>query len=55
MGHIGENGLRVLHSIGIIEGMTNFSLDFDFCEHCIYGKHNRVRFRSSATREEEIL
>jgi hypothetical protein len=35
--------------------MSNFSLDFDFCEHFIYGKKNRVRFPSGATRVEGIL
>jgi hypothetical protein len=53
--HIGENGLRLLHGKGMVEGMSNFSLDFDFCEHCLYGKHNRVRFPSGAKREEGIL
>jgi hypothetical protein len=37
-GHIGEKGLRILHGKGMVEGMSNFSLDFDFCEHCVYGK-----------------
>jgi hypothetical protein len=55
LGHIGEKGLRLLHDKGMVEGMSNFSLDFDFCEHCVYGKHNQVRFPSSATREEGIL
>ena len=27
--------------------MIECNLDFDFCEHCIYGKHNRVRFEHS--------
>jgi hypothetical protein len=35
--------------------MSNFSLDFDFYEHCVYGKKNRVRFPSGVTRAEEIL
>jgi hypothetical protein len=35
--------------------MSNCNLDFDFCEHCIYGKQNRVIFPSSATREKGIL
>jgi hypothetical protein len=39
----------------MVEGMSNCILDFDFCEHCIYGKHNRVRFSSGATREKGIL
>jgi hypothetical protein len=39
----------------MVEGMSNCSLDFDFCEHCVYGKHNRVIFPSGAMREEGIL
>jgi hypothetical protein len=39
----------------MVEGMSNFSLDFDFCEHCVYGKKNRVRFPPGATRAECIL
>ena len=44
LGHIGEKGLQILHINGMVEGMSNFSLDFDFCEHCVYGKQNRVTF-----------
>jgi hypothetical protein len=40
---------------GMVAGMSNCTLDFDFCEHCIYGKQNRLRFPSSATREKGIL
>ena len=39
----------------IREGITDCTLDFDLCEHCIYGKQNRVRFASSATRAKGIL
>jgi hypothetical protein len=39
----------------MVEGMSNCSMDFDFCEHCLYGNHNRVRFPSSAMRAEGIL
>jgi hypothetical protein len=28
--HIGEKGLRTLHSKGMVEGMSNCTLDFDF-------------------------
>jgi hypothetical protein len=38
LGHIGEKGLRTLHSKGMVEGMSNCTLDFYFGEHCIYGK-----------------
>jgi hypothetical protein len=50
-----RKGLRTLHSKGMVEGMSNCTLDFDFCEHCIYGKQNHVRFSSSATRAKGIL
>jgi hypothetical protein len=55
LGHIGEKGLRTLHGKGMVEGMSNFTLDFDFYEHCIYGKQNRVRFPFGATRAKGIL
>ena len=35
--------------------MSNFSLDFDFGEHCVYGKQNRVSFPSHAKRANKIL
>ena len=40
LGHIGEKGLQILHGNGMVEGMYNSYLDFDFCEHCVYGKKN---------------
>jgi hypothetical protein len=55
LGHIGEKGLRTLHGKGMVEGMSNCTLDFYFYEHCIYGKQNRVRFPSGATRAKGIL
>jgi hypothetical protein len=39
----------------MVERMSIFTLDFDFCEHCIYGKQNQVRFPSGATRAKGIL
>ena len=55
LGHIGEKGLRALQGQGMVEGMTDYTLDFDFCEHCICGKQNRVRFASGATRAKGII
>ena len=55
LGHIGEKGLRILHRNSMVEGMSNFSLDFDFCENCVYGKQNWVSFPSGAKREKGIL
>jgi len=44
LGNIEEKGLRILHCKGMVEVMSNISLDFDFCENCVYGKHNWVSF-----------
>jgi hypothetical protein len=55
LGHIGEKDLRTLHDKGMVEGMSNCTLDFYFYEHSIYGKQNRVRFPSGAIRAKGIL
>ena len=39
----------------MVEGMSNFSLDFDFFEHFVYGKQNQVIFPSGAKRANKIL
>ena len=39
----------------MFEGMTDCTLDFDFCEHCIYRKQNQVRFAYGATKAKGIL
>ena len=53
--HIGEKGLGILHGNGMVEGMSNFSSDFNLCERCVYGKQNRVSFPSGAKRANKIL
>jgi len=55
LGHIGEKGLRILHGKGMVEAMGNSSLDFYFCENCVYGKQNRVSFSSRGKRAKQIL
>eukprot|EP00253_Pinus_taeda_P035580 PITA_35580 len=55
LGNIGEKGLRILHGKGMVEGMSNSSLDFGFCENCVYGKQNRVSFPSGGKRGKQIL
>eukprot|EP00253_Pinus_taeda_P025831 PITA_25831 len=47
LGHIGEKCLQILHGKGMVEAMSNSSFNFDFCENCVYGKHNRVSFPSA--------
>jgi hypothetical protein len=39
----------------MVEGMSNCTLDFYFCEHFIYGKQNRVIFPYGATRAKGTL
>jgi hypothetical protein len=55
LGHIGEKRFRLLQGKGMVEGMSNCSLDFDLCEHCVYGMHNHLRLPSGAIRAEGIL
>ena len=55
LGHIGEKGLQILHGKGMAEGMTNSSLDFDFCEKFVYGKQNQVSFPLGAKMVKMIL
>jgi hypothetical protein len=55
LGNIREKGFRLLHGKGMVEGMSNCSMDFDLCEHCVYWKQDRVRFPFGATRVEGIL
>ena len=37
LGYIREKGLQILHGNGMVEGMPNFPLDFNFCEHLYMG------------------
>eukprot|EP00253_Pinus_taeda_P014688 PITA_14688 len=55
LGHIGEKGLRILHGRGVVEGMSDSSLDFDFYENCVYGKQNQVSSPSGGKRAKHIL
>jgi hypothetical protein len=55
LGHIGKKCLQALHDKCMVKGMPNCTLDFDLCEHYIYGKHNLVIFSFGATREKRIL
>ena len=52
LGHIGEKGHQSLQGKVMVECMSNCNSDFDFCEHCLYENHNRVKFPSGTTREK---
>ena len=55
LGHNQEKGLWILHGNGMVKVLSNFSLDFYLCEHCVYGNQNRVSFLSSVKRANKIL
>ena len=55
MGHIRGKGIQVMKTKGMIEEISNCSLDFEFCKDCVYGKQNRVKFSTSDTRANGIL
>ena len=55
LGHISEKGLRAMHSKGMVKGLPDCSFEFDFYEHCIYGKQNCVSFPNKAIREKGTL
>ena len=40
---------------GMVEGIPDCSFEFEFSEHCIYGKQNCVSFPNMATKAKGIL
>ena len=50
-----REGSSTITRKNMAEGMSDYTLDFDFCEHCLSGKHNRVRFSSGGVRAKGIL
>jgi hypothetical protein len=48
-----ERGLKVLFDHKLLPSLK--SLKLDFCKHCIYGKHNRKRFKIGRHTSEGIL
>ena len=53
LGHMSELGMTELVKRELIDG-CNLS-KFEFCEHCIFGKHKRVKFNASVHTTEGIL
>jgi hypothetical protein len=37
-----EKGMQILHKRNLLPDLKQ--IDLDFCEHCVYRKHKRVRF-----------
>jgi hypothetical protein len=46
-------GMTKLSKRGLLDGCNSDILDF--CEHCIFGKHKRVKFSSAIHNTENIL
>jgi hypothetical protein len=42
LGHMSEKGMQILQKINLLPDIKQ--IDLDFCEHCVYGKHKRVKF-----------
>ena len=40
--HMSEKGMLILHKINFLPDFKQ--IDLDFCEHCVYEKHKRLRF-----------
>nr|AAM08562.1 Putative retroelement [Oryza sativa Japonica Group]AAM10749.1 Putative retroelement [Oryza sativa Japonica Group] len=53
LGHMSEIGLAELSKRGLLDGQSIKKLKF--CEHCIFGKHKRVKFNTSTHTTEGIL
>jgi hypothetical protein len=55
LGHISEKGLQALKNINLVDGLNDRALEFEFCEHYIYEKHNHVQFYSSSHKSAGLL
>ncbi|KAG9444914.1 hypothetical protein H6P81_016254 [Aristolochia fimbriata] len=50
LGHLSENGMRILHSKKVLIAITNTC--FDFCEDCGLGKQKRVSFNKDGRKKK---
>ncbi|WVZ81331.1 hypothetical protein U9M48_028721 [Paspalum notatum var. saurae] len=53
LGHMSELGLQELSKRGLLDGCNITKLEF--CEHCVFGKHKRVKFNTSRHTTKSIL
>lgn len=53
LGHMSELGLAELSKRGLLDGHNINKLQF--CEHCVLGKHRRVKFNTSTHTTKGIL
>nr|AAR87163.1 putative polyprotein [Oryza sativa Japonica Group]AAU89150.1 integrase core domain containing protein [Oryza sativa Japonica Group]ABF98081.1 retrotransposon protein, putative, Ty1-copia subclass [Oryza sativa Japonica Group] len=53
LGHMSELGMAELMKRNLLDGCTQGNMKF--CEHCVFGKHKRVKFNTSVHRTKGIL
>jgi hypothetical protein len=53
LGHMSKLGMTELMKRNLLNGCTSSSMKF--CEHCIFGKHKRVKFNTSVHTTKGIL
>nr|ABA96191.1 retrotransposon protein, putative, Ty1-copia subclass [Oryza sativa Japonica Group] len=53
LGHMSELGMAELMKRNLLDGCTQGNMKF--CEHCVFGKHKRVKFNTSVHRSKGIL
>jgi hypothetical protein len=53
LGHMSEFGMAELMKRNLLDGYIQGNMKF--CEHCVFGKHKRVKFNTSVHRTEGIL
>ena len=53
LGHMSELGMAELMKRNLLDGCTQGNMNF--CEHCVFGKHKKVKFNTSVHRTKGIL
>ena len=53
LGHMGERGMMELHKRNLLKGIKICKLDF--CKYCVFGKQNKVQFKTTTHKIEEVL
>jgi hypothetical protein len=53
LGHMSERGMLELHKKNLLKGVKTCKLDF--CKFCVLGKQNRVQFKRTTHKTEDIL
>ena len=53
LGHMSEQGLKILSERKLLTGLKSVSLPF--CEHCVISKQHRLKFSRSIARSKCII